>query len=267
MLVVAIVILITFTLGFGLAWVQKNNSLADILWGLGFIVATTTALAVGGQATPRSWLLLGLVVIWGGRLSSHIYRRNHGKPEDFRYRQWREAWGEGWRLALRSYAQVFLLQGWLLLIIATPLIQTITRGNLAPAFPGWLDLLGIAVWCLGLGIEATADYQLARFKKNPSHKGQIMTEGLWHYSRHPNYFGEALLWWGIWLIALNVPGTAWTIIGPLTITILVRFVSGVPMLERKYAGRPDWERYKARTSAFFPWWPEDAASSSKKTLV
>jgi steroid 5-alpha reductase family enzyme len=187
-----------------------------------------------------------LVTIWGLRLAIHIYSRNKGKAEDFRYKAWREQWGK-WFL-VRSYFQVFLLQGLFLFLISLPVIL-INQHTTALSF---LDFLGIAVWIIGFYFEVVGDWQLSQFVREPSNRGKIIETGLWKYTRHPNYFGEVVQWWGIFLMAISLPNGILTIIGPLTITILILFVSGIPMLEKKYEGRADFEDYKRRTSAFIP---------------
>jgi steroid 5-alpha reductase family enzyme len=229
------------------AQVRGRNDIADVAWGLGFILVAAVSLAVAGVYPPRGLLVSALVLVWGIRLALHIHARNRGKGEDQRYRQWREEWGR-W-FVLRSFLQIFLLQGALLVLVAVPIIVT----NAVPSSPlNLLDMLGIAVWLTGFGFEALGDWQLLSFIRNPANKGQLMTAGLWQYTRHPNYFGEVTLWWGIWLIALSAPGGWLTVIGPLTITFLILKVSGIPMLEKAYQGRADFEAYKRRTSAFFP---------------
>jgi len=181
------------------------------------------------------------------RLSLHVYLRNRGKPEDARYRAWRQEWGKN--ANIRSFLQVFLLQGLLLLIISLPVTSVIMAGS--SAFTLW-DAAGLFIWAMGFLFEAIGDWQLLRFKKDPAHKGRIIKTGLWRFSRHPNYFGEVTLWWGIYLIALS-SGASWpVVIGPLTITFLILKVSGIPMLEKKYEGNPEFEAYRRRTSAFFP---------------
>lgn len=203
----------------------------------------------------RGFLVNVLVTIWGSRLAYHIYLRNRGKKEDYRYENWRREWGKWW--IIRSYLQVFLLQGVFLFLIVYPVIHihfNALRGCT------WFDVLGIAVWCVGFGIEAIADKQLSEHKRNPANKGKLLTTGLWRYSRHPNYFGEALLWWGIYSMVLSIPNGMWVFFGPLTITVLVRFVSGVPLLEKKYEGRADFETYKKQTSIFIPMPPKQYAA-------
>lgn len=233
------------------ALVKKNNSLADTAWGPGFILVAGLTLALGRNLAPRRVLVTALVIIWGGRLAAHVFARNRKKGEDFRYAAWRAKWGR-W-FVLRSYLQVFLLQGLFLLVISGPvaLINSTPQTGL-----GWRDLAGGVLWLLGFVFEAAADAELARFKHAPGPKGRIMTEGLWRYSRHPNYFGEALMWWGIFVLALGSKGGWTSVASPLLITFLLRFVSGVPMLERKYRGNPEFQAYARKTNAFLPWFPK-----------
>lgn len=232
---------------FVVAQIRGRNDIADVAWGLGFVLAAAVSLVAGGLYSSRALLVSALVLIWGVRLALHIHGRNRGKGEDKRYRQWREEWGR-W-FVLRSFLQVFMLQGVLLLLVAVPIIYI----NAAAAVPlGWLDLPGLLVWLTGFFFEALGDWQLLRFIRDPRNKGTLMTSGLWRYTRHPNYFGEVTLWWGIWLIACNLPGGWLTVVGPLTITILILKVSGIPMLEKHYQERADFQEYKRRTSPFFP---------------
>jgi steroid 5-alpha reductase family enzyme len=235
------------TIWFFVALRLQKNDVADIAWGGGFIVAAVTAIALQNTITPRALLIFLLVLVWGGRLIVHIGARNLGKPEDPRYRQWRQDWGA--HAAVRSFLQIFLFQGLLLVIISIP----VTFSIISESRPlNLLDLAGGAVWLTGFLFETVGDRQLAAFKIDPANKGRIMTSGLWKYTRHPNYFGEVTLWWGIYIIALSVPGGWMTIIGPLTITVLILWVSGIPLLEKKYEGNKEFTAYKHRTSAFFP---------------
>jgi steroid 5-alpha reductase family enzyme len=187
-----------------------------------------------------------LVLLWGLRLSYHILVRNSGKGEDFRYKAWRNTWNY---FLVRSYFQIFMLQGVLMLLISAPVwfINSSTGGPL-----GLWDSVGLIVFGAGFFFEVIADYQLAEFKRNPENKGKIITTGLWSVSRHPNYFGESLVWWGLSFYAFSLHNGWFTLISPLIITLLLRFVSGVPMLEKKYENHPDWKAYKAKTAAFIP---------------
>lgn len=250
-LTAGLLIFVYMNLVFLLSLIKKNAAIVDIAWGLGFILVVATNLARESLANqipdPRQLLTAVLVIIWGTRLSWHIYKRNRGKPEDYRYANWRQKWGKNF--VLRSYFQIFMLQGFFMLVILTPVLLVLknrtTRLNL-------LDYLGLAVWLAGFFFEATADAQLRKFKKIPENREQIMSTGLWKYSRHPNYFGESVMWWGLFLIALSGPGGWLGLISPLTITLLLTKVSGLPLLEKKYAGNAEFEAYKARTSPFFP---------------
>jgi len=246
-LVATSAVLVYMLLWFIVSLVLKRNDVADIAWGGGFIVVALAVLVSRGVATDRAVLVVTLVTIWGLRLALHIGLRNRGKGEDARYRKWREEWGKS--VVLRSFLQIYVLQGVLLLVISLPVVRAITAPDAPFAF---MDLLGAAVWLTGFLFEAVADRQLLQFKKDPGNKGRIITIGLWRFSRHPNYFGEVTLWWGVFLIALAVPGGWMTVIGPVTITALIIGVSGIPMLEKKYEGNREFEEYKKRTSAFFP---------------
>jgi steroid 5-alpha reductase family enzyme len=253
LLTAAITILIFLTGAFFLARIKKNNGLVDIAWGLGFIIVAAVELARRPRLFPAKVLIMAAVLVWGLRLARHIFRRNWGKPEDFRYAQMRQRWG---RAALvKSFFFIFMLQGALMLVVSLP----VTVVFASPARPlAALDVIGAIVFLGGLLFEAVGDAQLAAFVRDPANKGRLMTRGLWSLSRHPNYFGEATLWWGIGLMALSSTHGWIVLLGPLTITLLLRYVSGVPLLEKKYAGRPDWEVYKARTSVFVPWVPKKA---------
>jgi len=242
------------TAWFLVAQAQKRNDIADILWGTGFIVAAMTAMMLSEGMTPRGLLAAFLVVIWGVRLAVHIYLRNRGKGEDHRYQKWREEWGR--HAVIRAYLQVFIFQGLLMIIISVPVTFIITFGQ--NPF-GLFDAIGVCIWLLGFTFEAVGDYQVVRFKRDPANKGKLMTKGLWTYTRHPNYFGEVTLWWGMYLIALSVPQGWITIVGPLTITFLILKVSGIPLLEEKYKNNPEFQAYKRRTSAFFPLPPRKEA--------
>ena len=251
MLLSAATILIYMTFVFFLAVKSKNNSLADVAWGPGFvIVAVVTLIAAGGYHAEQVIVTL-LVFFWGVRLAIRIFRRNRGKGEDYRYVKWRGEWGKGW--VWRSYLQVFLLQGLFMWLISLPILFVNARGAEGLTT---LAILGILVWVIGFAFEATGDFQLDSFLKVTANRGKIMDNGLWRYSRHPNYFGEVLQWWGIFIISLSVPGAIVGIIGPLTITFLILRVSGIPLLEKKMAENPAFQEYKARTSVFIPWFPQ-----------
>ncbi len=235
----------------------RDNSVADQAWGGGFcLVAVATLTARDTAPGPLQWLATGLTLVWGVRLMWHIGRRKLVRPgEDFRYRAWREAWGR--TFVWRSFLQIYLLQGAILLVVALP----VTMVNGAPAAElGMAGLFGTLLWLTGFVWETVADAQVSAFRRLPENRGRLCMTGLWRFCRHPNYFGEALLWLGMGLLALPVAYGDWALASPLLITFLLRFVSGVPMLERRHLADPDFRRYSACTNAFIPWFPkrEDA---------
>jgi steroid 5-alpha reductase family enzyme len=241
------ILLVYMSLWFVVSLIRKRNDVADVAWGLGFVLMTWASFFLSGDSGIRGMLVGVLVSIWGLRLAWHIHRRNKGKAEDYRYLAWRKEWGK-W-FYIRSYFQVYLLQGLFLFLIVSPVL--LINKNAGPSLV-LLDFLGVAVWLVGFYFEALGDAQLARFIKNPENKGKLMQSGLWAYTRHPNYFGEVVQWWGLWLIALSVPGAWLGIVGPMTITFLILKVSGVPMLEKKLEGNPEFAEYKRKTSIFIP---------------
>ncbi|MDW7670976.1 MAG: DUF1295 domain-containing protein [Bacillota bacterium] len=253
----ALVVFAYFMVFFIAATAIKNNSIVDMGWGPGFVLVTLFAYVNAGHYTLRATIALMLVTIWGGRLAYHIAKRNWGKPEDFRYANWRKEWGK-WVIP-RAFFQVFMLQGLFMLVVVTPVL--LIQVSEQPGF-GIFEMAGLVVWLIGFYFESVGDRQLKDFKADPANRGQIIQSGLWQYTRHPNYFGEATMWWGLWLMALPVPWGWVGLIGPVTITWLLVFVSGVPMLEKKYKGRPDFEAYAARTSMFIPWFPKDNVKGS-----
>ncbi len=246
----AIIVFCYMTILFIIAMIRKDNSVADIAWGPGFIVVSWGVLLINGSYHPTQFLVASLVTIWGLRLGIRIFRRNRGKGEDPRYRKWREDWGR--HFVLRSYLQVFILQGFILMLNVTPvmIIMSSTESNFA-----WVGYLGLAAWCAGFSFESIGDYQLDKYLKDPGNRGTIIDVGLWRYTRHPNYFGEATMWWGIFIIALGVPWGWVGVIGPLVITSMILFVSGIPMTEKLMEKTPGWDDYKKKTSAFIPWFP------------
>ena len=249
----AAAIFVYMTAVFVIALLVEDNSIVDVAWGLGFILVALTMLFLKPGFETRHVVIFGLVAVWGLRLATHIFFRNLGRGEDFRYAKWRRDWGR-WFVP-RSFLQIFMLQGVFMLMISSPVVLIIhsTRKGLTV-----LDGFGVGLWLFGFLFEAVGDFQLKKFKRNPASRGKIMTSGLWRYTRHPNYFGEAALWWGVFLIALSTPGGWVGIIGPLTISFLLIKVSGVTMLEKKYAGNEEFAAYARRTSAFFPWFPKKA---------
>ena len=246
-----IVLLIYMTAIFGLAIWLKDNSIVDVAYGLAFVLLCGLVFLVYGEGHPRQWLVVSLITIWGLRLAFYIFLRKQGEGEDFRYRQWREEWGE--TFIWRSFLQIFMLQGTVIFLVALPALLVI---NSSGGRLGAFDLVGLLVWLIGFCFEAIGDWQLLRFKRKAENRGKIIQSGLWRYTRHPNYFGEAVLWWGLFLIAIKVPYGAVAVLSPLLIDFLLLKVSGIPMLEAKYQGNADFSAYKDRTNALFPWFPK-----------
>jgi steroid 5-alpha reductase family enzyme len=228
---------------------MKNASIVDIFWGAGFAVIALATFALSEGYWARKALITSLAAIWGLRLAGYIGWRNAGKGEDFRYQAMRKRHGE--RFNIVSLFTVFILQGVLMWVISLPL--QFAQLSPEPARLTWLDFLGASLWAIGLSFEAVGDWQLAGFKADPANKGKVMDRGLWAYTRHPNYFGDALLWWGFFVIAAATPHGWWTVISPLLMTTLLMKVSGVALLEKTLVKtRPEYRDYARRTSAFFP---------------
>jgi len=233
---------------------RRDASIVDPWWGPGFVLIAVLAAMLGDGATPRRLLVPLLVGVWGLRLGAYLLWRRWGQGEDFRYQAMRTAWGE--RFPVVSLVTVFLLQGVLMWIVSLPVQAAVSART--PAALGVLDVAGIALWAVGLTFETMGDWQLARFRADPSNRGRVMDQGLWRYTRHPNYFGDCCVWWGLFTVALATPAGGWTIVGPLVMSVLLVRVSGVPMLERSLRRRrPGYEAYVRRTSAFVPWPPRD----------
>jgi steroid 5-alpha reductase family enzyme len=236
-----------FTAFFLIGTLKKNNGVVDIGWGLGFVLAAWPALFINNVLSLPQVTAASMATVWGLRLFYHILKRNAGKPEDFRYAAWRKAWGK-WLLP-RAFLQIYMFQGLFMLIISLPLtLAADARGSVSAP----LYILGVLLFAAGFFFEAVGDHQLRLFVRDPANKGKIMDKGLWRYTRHPNYFGESVIWWGIFLTAVS-GGVPWyAAIGPAAITFLLLFVSGVPLLEKSMMKRPGYVQYAARTSVFLP---------------
>ena len=227
----------------------RDASIVDIFWGAGFaVIAWVTFFAADGSQARRM-LLLVLTTLWGLRLALYLAWRNIGKGEDYRYRAMRKRYGD--RFPLISYGTVFLLQGALMWVVSLPV-----QAGQVPGSPDgliWLDFVGIALWLIGIFFETVGDIQLARFKADPANAGKVMDRGLWRYTRHPNYFGDFMVWWGLYAIALATGDAWWTVVGPLLMSFLLLRVSGVALLEKSLNKRREgYADYAARTNAFFP---------------
>jgi len=232
--------------------VLRDASIVDIFWGAGFVICAWLYFALTPQGyAERKWLTCLLVTVWGLRLSLHILGRNRGKGEDYRYQAWRQAAGKRWWWI--SLFKVFLLQCALLWVISIPLL--IAQISPAPGQLTWLDAAGLLAWGVGFAFEAVGDWQLGRFKADPANRGKVLQQGLWRYTRHPNYFGDACAWWGYYMLAAAAGGW-WTAYSPLLMTGLLLRVSGVRLLERGLVqSKPGYREYMETTSAFIPWRP------------
>jgi steroid 5-alpha reductase family enzyme len=231
----------------------KNVSIVDQFWGLGFVIAGCFYFFSAGESGLRNKILLTLLVLWGLRLSAYLSWRNYGKGEDFRYRNFRSQYGDH-RYWWISYFQTFLLQGILMWLISAPLLGAQSGGGQQGL---WLaDYLGIGFWGIGFIFEAGGDIQLARFKKDEQNKGKVLNTGFWKYTRHPNYFGDAAVWWGYGFFSIAA-GNYWNIAGSVIMTLLIIKVSGVALLEKTLqVNKPGYDEYVRKTSAFLPWFPK-----------
>jgi len=233
---------------------RKNNGLIDIFWGLGFVILSLVSYFTHPIHSVESIVVTGLVLLWGMRLSIYLFIRNWNKPEDFRYAAWRKGWGRHW--VRSSIFKVYLLQGVILQLIAIPIFLTnvIDRPylNVIPHGSSYFIIVGAVIALAGITIEALGDYQKSIFKKDSMNKDKLCMVGLWKISRHPNYLGEIINWIGIGIIPLGLVSGSYSLISPLLITLLLYFVSGVPLLEKRLEGRVDFESYKLTTGAIFP---------------
>ena len=230
----------------------RDASIVDVFWGPGFVLIAVASwwLGVGGDADRRA-LATVLVALWGLRLGAYLAWRNFGRGEDPRYQAMRRRFGSHFPLA--SLFTVFGLQCLLMWFVSLP-VQAV---HVSPGGPlGALDAAGAALVLVGLFFETLGDLQLARFRADPANSSRVMDRGLWRYTRHPNYFGDCCVWWGLYAISAATPLGIWTILSPIAMTWLLLRVSGVALLERSIARRrPEYAGYIARTSAFVPWPP------------
>ena len=225
----------------------RDSSIADVGWGIGFLIVTWTTFRIADDADAARLILPILVTIWGLRLSIYLLvRRRGGGCEDSRYTTLRSRY-RAW-FPLTSLGIVFLFQGGLIWVVALPIQVAAGR----PAGPTGFTWAGVALWLVGFLLESVGDAQLLRFKKDPANDRRIMDRGLWRYTRHPNYFGDFLVWWGVYLVALGLGATWWTIVGPLAMSMLLIEVSGVRLLEKRMGERAQYRRYAAGTSRFLP---------------
>lgn len=252
-LLAAAVIFVFMCIMFVVALVTKNNSVADIGWGAGFALVAATLFFFNQNQSLGLLIITAITLVWGLRLSIYLFIRNAGKPEDWRYANWRKEWGNN--VVIRSFLQVFMLQGAIMYLNVLPVIVANASQKIgAYALPFFA--VGFGLWLIGFLFETIADWQMYSFKNDAANKGKVMNTGVWRYSRHPNYFGEALLHWGIFIV--SIPFGFWyiSIAAPIAITYLLLKVSGVVMLEKKYEGNDAYSVYKRTTSPFIPMPPK-----------
>ncbi len=231
----------------------KNVSIVDLFWGLGFAITGGYYFLNTGGLEARKTIVLIMLIIWGLRLSGYLTWRNAGKGEDFRYREFRKKYGET-RYWWISFFQTFLLQGFLMWLISVTLLGS--QYKTVNSSLGFFDYAGILLWITGLIFETGGDIQLSRFKADPANKGKVLDTGLWKYTRHPNYFGDAAVWWGFGLMSVAA-GSYIPVLGSFLMTALIIKVSGVVMLERSLVEKkPQYKEYIQKTSSFFPWFPK-----------
>ncbi len=247
-LILLLAVFLYKTIIFILGLYINRNDIADISWGTSFILITFIVFVYTKNYSQVFALVFLLVLIWGTRLAVRIFLRNRNRKEDFRYKALKNEKTDK-ASSLRVYLQVYILQGVLAIVVCFPII-----------FLGFTDsqiniytIIGLAVWVIGFLFESIGDSELDRFKKDPKNHGKILMSGLWKYSRHPNYFGELTMWWGIFIIVMGAGVPLISILGPIMITFLITKVSGIPMLEKHYEGNEDFNEYKKKTSVLIPW--------------
>ena len=233
-----------------LSLILRDVTIVDSFWGLGFVVIVWNTLLRSDEWTQWAVLLATMTTIWGIRLAGYLWWRNWGKPEDYRYQSLRKRFGSSFPLL--SLAIVFLLQAALIWVVSLPLQTSLLNEGRTLAMP-WLAIVGIVLWAIGLLFETVGDIQLARFKADQANEGKVLDRGLWRYTRHPNYFGDFVVWWGLSMNAMALGAPLWTLIGPLVMSVLLMRVSGVTLLEAAMRERKlGYREYVHKTSAFFP---------------
>lgn len=247
-----ILAVIYFSFIYLLSRIDGRVDIVDVSFGIGFIVLSIYFLVYNMLLNPgltRKIIVTILVIIWGLRLSYHIYKRRENHPDDRRYQDIIAKWSNRNHIELRKYFFIFLSQGLVVLLIFSSVILIDYKST---SSLGIFDFIGIFIWICGFLIESIADSQLRKFISNNDNKGKIMNEGLWRYTRHPNYFGEITQWFGIFIIALSVHYGYIFIISPITIYLLLVYVSGIPLVEKNYGSKIGWEDYKKKTHKLFP---------------
>ncbi len=249
-LLIGVALLLYFHVWYLISLLFKDFGVVDMAWGPGFFLVGLLSIYPFQEINPQQILVVTMVGIWALRLFAYIFLR-HKKKEDWRYAKWRKEWG-AWA-NIRAYFQVFLLQFVILMILSSPL-QFILKQKLS--LWGTFSWIGLILFVVGFLWESVADYQMLLFKRQKKHEGEILNRGLWLYSRHPNYFGESLVWWGIAFFSLPYPYGWIFLLAPALLTLFLLKVSGVSLLESKYRNHQSYQQYKESTNAFFPWFPK-----------
>ena len=246
-----LILLVFIVIAFLVGTIKKNNSIIDIFYGPGYVILLWSSLIFSSDFALRKIILTSLVTLWGFRLAIYIMIRNWGKPEDYRYRAIRKRMGDN--VILKSFFKIYLFQGLIIFLVGFPVLFANVSSH---SMLDWLDFLGVGLWIVGFYFESVGDYQLRKFLKNPESKGKIMDQGLWKYTQHPNYWGEVLMQFSLYLIVLNVEYGVFMIFGPIIITFMIIKVSGVRLLDKRFEKDDMYTDYKKRTSAFIPWFPK-----------
>lgn len=247
-----LVIFIYMTVLFGIAQWLKNNAIVDIGWPFGFVIIAISSLILTQNVSFTAFVTTSLIALWGARLGVYLWMRAYGKPEDFRYANFRKQWGKN--VVVIAFFRVFMLQGTVMLIVAYPII--VSAANSTEDHHLLFTIIGTLVWIVGYFFQVIGDAQLARFKKNRKSKEDVLRTGLWAYTRHPNYFGEACMWWGLAIIVLPVKLGFIALFTAFIMNVFLLKISGVPFLDRRYAQNSDYQQYKQTTNRFIPWIPK-----------
>lgn len=248
LIIASLAVFIHLTVFFIISIYRKNNNVIDIAWGIGFVFIALLSLFLNENFQIRQIIVTSLIVLWGVRLTAHIYMRMKQGRTSNRYGRLRKNFGEMSLTKKISYAFVFQLLVLLLMIYPVLFINSLQNPPLK-----FSDFIGLTIWLIGFFFETVSDHQLSTFLKRSENENKILKKGLWKFTRHPNYFGEALMWWGLFIFATSLPGGWITIVGPITITYMLFFVSGIPLIEKKFKNHPEYIEYKKTTSAFIPW--------------
>ncbi len=262
--ILGLVMLVYVTLWYVIALIYRRNDIADIAWGPGITLLASVGTFLGNS---DGWVIGSVLALWlwALRLAWHIGKRVMSHPEeDKRYQAFRTGWGK--YQALGSFLQVFLLQGILMIVLALPVI--LLAHTEVRHISAWI-FVPIVLWIIGFLSETIGDYQLKKFLAHKPAPQAIMNTGIWRYTRHPNYFGEVAMWWSVWVYVMILIPWSWstaiiTLLSPMTITYLLLYVSGIPMLEKKWEGNPAYRHYQQTTSALIPWFPKTYDQEAKK---